>query len=393
MQQFNNLGEVQNEVRMLLKDSTNTHEQTVFQLAKLAENTLPYPQNTPSEFYEYYEKGYICDVSEGHAPYVPRYILPDYEKLFKKGCSHLRLDPPPNLMEGLHTLLIFYRSVPSVTHFPVYLGQVDTLLEPFIKGEPEEKEQIKWFLIHCDRTMGSSFCHMNLGPVDTKAGRWILDCATKLKNPVPNMTFFYDPYLTTDEYAKCVIGAAMESANPAIAYLPFYQKDYMNHPVGIASCYNGLPIGGGAFSLARIRLSKIGNDSEYLDGEKGTTVHYIPIEYPAIADRMIVAALAEAAQKNNYSFIEGIAQSKDSFYGQHDPDGLPNGPRLKERWEAWRHGNVVASEMKTSALFVIAQIRKVQAGAIMAYEEMNRETIQVAMDAVSILIEQEKDRV
>ncbi len=108
---------------------------------------------------------------------------------------------------------------------------------------------------------------------------------------------------------------------------------------------------------------------------------------------MIVTALAESAKKNNYSFIEGIAQSKDSFYGQHDPDGLPNGPRLKERWEAWKQGNVVAPEMETSALFVISQIRKVKAGAIMAYEEMNRETIQVAMDAVSILIEQEKDRV
>ena len=264
MQQYNNLEEVQNDVRILLKDQTNTHEQTVFQLAKLAENTLPYPKNTPSEFYEFYEKGYICDVSEGHAPYVPRYILPDYEKLFKEGCSHLRLDAPTNLTEALHTLLIFYRSVPSVTHFPVYLGQVDTLLEPFIKGEVSEKEQIKWFLIHCDRTMGSSFCHMNLGPVDTKAGRLILDCASKLKNPVPNMTFFYDPKLTTDEYAQCVIGAALESANPAIAYLPSYQKDFLNHPVGIASCYNGLPIGGGAFSLARIRLSKIGNDSESL---------------------------------------------------------------------------------------------------------------------------------
>lgn len=66
---------------------------------------------------------------------------------------------------------------------------------------------------------------------------------------------------------------------------------------------------------------------------------------------------------------------------------------MKERWEAWKQGNVVASEMETSALFVIAQIRKVQAGAIMAYEEMNPETIQVAIDAVSILIKQEKDRV
>ena len=72
---------------------------------------------------------------------------------------------------------------------------------------------------------------------------------------------------------------------------------------------------------------------------------------------------------------------------------MPNGPRLTERWEAWKHGNVVASEMETAALFVIAQIRNVQAGAIMAYEEMNPETIQVAIDAVSILIKQEKDRV
>lgn len=264
MQLYQDLEQVQMDVIKLLKEETNTHEQTVFQLAKLAENVLPYPKKTPEEFFDFYEKGYICDVSEGHGPYAPRYILPDYEKLFKNGCKHLRLDPPTNLMEALHTLLIFYRSVPSVTHFPVYMGQIDELLEPFIKGEPGEKEQIRWFLIHCDRTMGSSFCHMNLGPNDTKAGRLVLDCAAKLKNPVPNMTFFYDPEVTTDEYAKCALAAALDSANPAIAYLPAYRKDYHNHPVGIASCYNGLPIGGGAFSLARIRLSKIGKDSKNL---------------------------------------------------------------------------------------------------------------------------------
>ena len=113
MQLYNDLEEVKEEVRWLLRDKSNTHEQTVFQLAKLAENTLPYPNNTPSEFFEYYEKGYICDVSEGHAPYVPRYILPDYENLFKEGCEHLRLDPPTNLVEALNTLLIFYHNVPS----------------------------------------------------------------------------------------------------------------------------------------------------------------------------------------------------------------------------------------------------------------------------------------
>ena len=125
--------------------------------------------------------------------------------------------------------------------------------------------------------------------------------------------------------------------------------------------------------------------------DEGTTVHYIPIEYPAIANRAIVSALAQAASNTDYNYIEGIAQSKDAFYGQHDPDGLPGGVRLKERWEAFRQGNVVASEMETSAIFVISQIRKVRAGAMMAYEEMNKETIQVAIEALRILIAQDKE--
>jgi uridine phosphorylase len=63
--------------------------------------------------------------------------------------------------------------------------------------------------------------------------------------------------------------------------------------------------------------------------DEGTTLHYIPIEYPALADRHIVAALADAAEAHGYFYKEGIVQCKDSFYGQIDPDGLPNGPRLK----------------------------------------------------------------
>jgi uridine phosphorylase len=125
--------------------------------------------------------------------------------------------------------------------------------------------------------------------------------------------------------------------------------------------------------------------------DEGTTSHYIPIEYPAIADRQIVAALSDAATKADLKYIEGIAHSKDSFYGQHDPDGLPGGPRLKERWEAWRQGNVVASEMETSALFVIASIRKVRAGAIMAYGDMSSQTIEVACDALRAIIEADKE--
>ncbi|MDO4565861.1 MAG: nucleoside phosphorylase [Oscillospiraceae bacterium] len=119
--------------------------------------------------------------------------------------------------------------------------------------------------------------------------------------------------------------------------------------------------------------------------DEGTTRHYIPIEYPAIADRRIVAALAEAAEKRGYNYREGLAQCKDAFYGQIDPDGLPNGPLLKQRWQAWKEGGVMASEMETAALFIISSIRGCRAGAVMSFQSMD-ETITLAVDALRTLI-------
>ena len=122
--------------------------------------------------------------------------------------------------------------------------------------------------------------------------------------------------------------------------------------------------------------------------DEGTTVHYIPIEYPAVADRHVVEALAEAAGKKGLKFIEGITQSKDSFYGEVDPDSMPAASRLKERWEAWKRGNVVASEMEAAAIFIISSIRGKRAGAIINWKNMD-DTIQVACDAVRLLIKQD----
>lgn len=131
--------------------------------------------------------------------------------------------------------------------------------------------------------------------------------------------------------------------------------------------------------------------------DEGTTLHYIPIEYPAIADRQIVDALAKSAKAEGHNYLEGIAQTKDAFYGQHDPDSLPNGARLKERWEAWKAGNVVASEMEAAGLFVVASIRKVRAGAIMAYhnlnsEKMDNKTIEIAVNALREIIKQDNQK-
>lgn len=124
--------------------------------------------------------------------------------------------------------------------------------------------------------------------------------------------------------------------------------------------------------------------------DEGTTIHYVPVEYPAIADRHVTDALAEACRTKSYRFAEGIAQSKDAFYGQHDPEHMPNSGRLYQRWEAWEKSGVMASEMETAALFVVSSVRGARAGAIMAYGSMNDHTIELACDAVKLLIE--KDR-
>ena len=123
--------------------------------------------------------------------------------------------------------------------------------------------------------------------------------------------------------------------------------------------------------------------------DEGTTIHYIPIEYPAVADRHVVDALARAAKKLGYNFAEGITQSKDSFYGQHEPEAMPAEGRLKERWEAWRRGNVMSSEMESAAIFVISSIRGYRASSIMAYTDM-RKTVEVACEALRMLIEQDR---
>ena len=118
---------------------------------------------------------------------------------------------------------------------------------------------------------------------------------------------------------------------------------------------------------------------------EGLTGEYVPYEYPAIADRHVVAALADSAEEFGYNFKEGIVHCKDSFYGQIDPDGLPNGDMLKGKWKAWEKSRVMATEMETATLFIIASIRGCRAGSILSFQSME-ETVNVVRSALLKLI-------
>lgn len=118
---------------------------------------------------------------------------------------------------------------------------------------------------------------------------------------------------------------------------------------------------------------------------EGLTGEYVPYEYPAIADRHVVAALADSAEEFGYHFKEGIVHCKDSFYGQIDPDGLPNGDMLKGKWKAWEKSRVMATEMETATLLIISSIRGCRAGSILSFQSME-ETINVVRSALVKLI-------
>lgn len=127
--------------------------------------------------------------------------------------------------------------------------------------------------------------------------------------------------------------------------------------------------------------------------DEGTTIHYVPIEFPAVADRHVVDALARASRNLGYNFIEGITQSKDSFYGQHEPDNMPASARLHERWEAWKKADVLTSEMESAAIFVISSIRGCRAASIMSFLNTDiKKNIEVARDALRILIKEDKQK-
>ena len=250
-----------NGVEKIIKDVTLTYEQKVLSLARYAENSVRV-LNISEDTEELREEGIICDLFEGNVPYRPRYILPDYEKFMKEGCKFLELSPATNIWEATTNLLIMYKHVPSITSMPVYIGNIDYLLEPFIVDEEEAKLAIRLFLTQLDRTITDSFCHGNLGPKPTKAAKIILEVERELENAIPNLTLKYNEE-TPDDLAIEAIKTALITAKPSFANDKMFSNDLGNY--GIASCYNGLHVGGGAHTLVRMRLSNVAETADSIE--------------------------------------------------------------------------------------------------------------------------------
>ena len=142
----------------------------------------------------------------------------------------------------------------------------------------------------------------------------------------------------------------------------------------VSVCSTG--IGGPSASIAMEELHNIGADTFIRVGTCGgidlkvrsgdivvatgairfehTSMEYAPIEYPAVADLDIAVALRQAARDMGKTVHTGVVQCKDAFYGQHSPHKMPVSYELLQKWEAWKRLGVLASEMESAALFVVA---------------------------------------
>ena len=151
----------------------------------------------------------------------------------------------------------------------------------------------------------------------------------------------------------------------------------------VSVCSTG--IGGASASIAMEELHKLGADTFIRTGTCGgidldvksgdivvatgairfehTSMEYAPIEFPAVADFNITAALLQASKALGYTTHSGVVQCKDSFYGQHSPEASPVYYELLQKWESWKRLGVKASEMESAALFVVAAALHVRCGS------------------------------
>ncbi|WP_025135038.1 nucleoside phosphorylase [Leucobacter sp. PH1c] len=157
-----------------------------------------------------------------------------------------------------------------------------------------------------------------------------------------------------------------------------YAGSYRGVPVTVAS--HGVGAAGAAVcfeELARGGVTRIirsgtagGIQPEVVDGAivvatgavraDGISHQLVPSEFPAIATPELTIALRAAAEQTGLRTHSGIVLTGDMFYPSDVIVGIDH--------QMWQRAGIVAVEMEASALFVIASLHGIEAGAVFAID-------------------------
>lgn len=127
-----------------------------------------------------------------------------------------------------------------------------------------------------------------------------------------------------------------------------------------------------------IRVGTTGSIQDYINpGEviisqasvrlDGTSGHYAPLEFPAVADFDLTLALKQAAEVVKAPYYVGVTASSDTFWpGQERYDSFTGRVRraFVGSMEEWQALGVLNYEMETASLFTVCRALGIKAAAV-----------------------------
>lgn len=169
-----------------------------------------------------------------------------------------------------------------------------------------------------------------------------------------------------------------------------------------------------------IDLSVFGGDliiAEAAIRAEGTSYEYLPQGYPSIADFEVTTALAKAAAELSGTepgsrYHVGVVHSKDSFYGEVNPERSAVEDNIRSRWDSYFKCGCLTSEMECAAIYAVGLVRsvfpkKIRCGGVLTalwnaerskrgmpdtITEDTTRGIKCAIRAVELLIESDKQK-
>ena len=93
--------------------------------------------------------------------------------------------------------------------------------------------------------------------------------------------------------------------------------------------------------------------------EDGLSPNLVPLSFPAIASLSLTSSMQDIASKKGKEISTGILLTSDMFY----PNEI-----LGSNLQLWQKAGVKAVEMESATLFVICELRGVDAGAIVVID-------------------------
>ena len=100
--------------------------------------------------------------------------------------------------------------------------------------------------------------------------------------------------------------------------------------------------------------------------DEGATIEYLNLQYPAIADHKTFMAIMQSAKELGVKVTSGICRTHDGFILESPfaHDGV------EERIKPWRDVGVSAIDNEVAALYAIASILQLQAGAVYVVDNL-----------------------